>query len=369
MNRLYIDNFRTFQNFEFNPDRVCGIVGQNGSGKTTVFDVLFALKRFLGANAELARTVFSAGSLTRWDTRSRQTIEVDCTGSAGGRFSYTLAIEHDIERADAHIEERLRLDGRDLYRLVNGEVQLFGDAPTGVPRTTFPVDRRRSFLPILTPRHDNTRIMEFMSWVRGVHLFSLNPQRVPETATEEATELHPRGSNFAAWFRSLQVEQPDVVHELRDDLATVIPGFRVIRLTSAGSDERLFRLDCTQGGKPYQLYLGDLSDGQRLLLMLYCIARAIAPRSTLLVFDEPDNYVARDEIQPWLSLLREQCVASGNGTLLIISHHPDIVDYLAPDQLLRFWRTEGPSRVAAVEVHLDAGLSASEILKGSVEGG
>jgi ABC-type glutathione transport system ATPase component len=110
--------------------------------------------------------------------------------------------------------------------------------------------------------------------------------------------------------------------------------------------------------------LNELSDGQRALLVLYTILHAVARQASLLVFDEPDNFVAQAEIQPWLSSLREAVVSSRRGTLLVISHHPEVIDYLAPDQALYLWRGEdGPARVRELEVDREQGLSASEWLK------
>jgi len=111
------------------------------------------------------------------------------------------------------------------------------------------------------------------------------------------------------------------------------------------------------------LNLAELSEGQRALLVLYAIRHMIAERASLVVFDEPDNYLAYEEIQPWLSGMRD-AVLTGNATLLVISHHPEVIDYLAPDQVLRFWRDEaGPTRVEEPKIALATGLTASEAIR------
>jgi len=98
--------------------------------------------------------------------------------------------------------------------------------------------------------------------------------------------------------------------------------------------------------------------------LLYTILHAIPERASLLFFDEPDNYVALAEIQPWLSAMRQAMVDAGKGTLMVASHHPEVIDYLSADQTLYFWRDEdGPARVRNVMVDRKQGLPLSEWLR------
>ena len=39
LKRIYIDNFRCFVNFELNLEKVSLLLGPNGSGKTSIFNV------------------------------------------------------------------------------------------------------------------------------------------------------------------------------------------------------------------------------------------------------------------------------------------------------------------------------------------
>ena len=61
---------------------------------------------------------------------------------------------------------------------------------------------------------------------------------------------------------------------------------------------------------------------------------------TTVCIDEPDNFVATREIQPWLTEIKDRCL-EGSGQALLISHHPEIVDYLGA--AYGTWVERGPN--------------------------
>jgi predicted ATPase len=363
LKRLYVDNIRCLTNFEFVPKKVAALVGPNGGGKSSVYRVMGALSGFLQGG--LADQVFPRNSITRWDTRLKQVLVLHAEGPNGDQYAYTLNLKHLKDGRTVRIdEERLEVNGGLVYRFVGGEVQLFGDDASATPRTTFPFSPTRSFLPLLESRPDNQLIMGFKDWVSRIWLFSPQPQLIRPVSENEERVINSNADNFVSWFRMLTQEQPLVHEALRADLASVVPGLVQVKLTSTGP-AKYINVDCRIAGSPISLELGELSDGQRALMVLYAIKYAIAPRASILFFDEPDNYLAQSEIKPWLGSLRESMEGSG-GTLLVISHHPDVIDYLAPDQVLRLRRTEeGPTRIEVVDFSEARanGITASEMLR------
>jgi len=348
---------------------VSALVGPNGSGKSAVFDVLQALQQMLGPAGASVHEFFNPFTLTRWDTRTTQRVEIEVDIETDS-FTYVLEVSHDPGARTTKIQqEDLRANGQMLYRLSGGEVQLFGDDPLPEPRTRFEIDARRSFIPMLQARADNRRITAFKTWIDRLWLFRLRPEAIAPVSHEEEFHLASDGSNFVSWFRALLQEAPEVQERLRTMLRPIIPGLASMQLSRGGQTDRWMSFRCEVAGQQYTLGLAELSEGQRLLVVLYAVAEAIAQHATQLVFDEPDNFVAESELQPWLSLLRERVAGSGRGSLIVISHHPEVIDYLAADQVLRLWRDDaGPSRVTVLEVDREEGLSASEVLKLQVTG-
>ncbi len=74
--------------------------------------------------------------------------------------------------------------------------------------------------------------------------------------------------------------------------------------------------------------LSELSEGQRCLISLYTILHFRIERGDTVFIDEPDNFIALREIQPWL-LSAEEAVEEHNGQLILVSHHPETLNQWA----------------------------------------
>ena len=85
--------------------------------------------------------------------------------------------------------------------------------------------------------------------------------------------------------------------------------------------------------------------------------------------DEADNFVSLRELQPWLHGLRRATEDEG-AQALIISHNPEVIDYLAAEDAWLFERDDGgPSRTRPLPLETDSGLKASEqIARGWLRG-
>ena len=101
LSRVYIDNYKCFVNFEYKPTRKQLILGDNRSGKSTFFEVLSKLRKFIGEGMQIGE-VFKEETLTRWQNRDLQTFEFDVDGN-GGLYKYSLQVEHN------RIEHKVRV--------------------------------------------------------------------------------------------------------------------------------------------------------------------------------------------------------------------------------------------------------------------
>lgn len=347
-------------NFTFEPGRINLIMGPNGGGKTSLFDVVIGIVRCVCLGWEV-RTAFGTETLTRWDTRTEQRFELDVVLGADS-FAYVLRIAHDRDLGKVSIvEETVVCGGVTLYAYREGKVFLHDN--NGVVGASFSFRPARSFLAEIEPRQENTQLMVFLNHLSEARLLKLLPASISSQSDDESQGLRSDGANFASWYRNLAQERSGELSRLFDNLKKVMPGFDSLALVATGKQGRVrdlvARFEIPGGSEKYDVDFTELSDGQRVLIILYTLLLDIGESGGVLLLDEPENYVALYEVQPWLHALDD---ALGDvGQLLMISHHPEVIDFLAAETPYLFNRIDGgPLRVHQALFDRDSGLSASE---------
>jgi predicted ATPase len=362
LKRLYVDNYKCLVNFELPLQELTLLLGPNGVGKTSVFDVIYGLRKLLEGVAKVPDLdAFPTRTLTRWQDRDLQVFELDAE-LQGDSLGYRLEVQHERATRRARIElERLTGGGRPLFECKRGEVQLYRDDHSRGP--TFAVDWSESALARVAPRQDNRRLTSFLDFIRKVMVCGLYPASFAAESTTEDPLLKRDARNFAAWYRHALQERPDLVPKFTQALKDVIEGFEGIRLEKVGQDTRALMVIFEQHGQRYELRLDEISDGQRALIALYALVHLVAGQGYTLLLDEPDNYVALPEIQPWLIELADSC-GEALSQAVLCSHHPELIDYLGPDRGLLLQReSSGVVTARGLNGNLAAGgLKLSEMV-------
>ena len=362
LKRLYVDNYKCLVNFELPLQDITLLLGPNGSGKSAVFDVIYALRQLLSGTAKVTdRDIFPTSTLTRWQSLERQSIE--CTAVLSGEeMTYRLEIEHDVDTKRARVSlEHLVSQGKPLFSFVAGEVTLYRDNYTEGPK--YSADWSESAMArVAIHKKDNKRLSRFLDFMRRVLVCGLYPHGFAAETAEEQAMLARDGSNFAAWYRHIFQERQDLIPAYLDDVRRVIEGLQGIRLEKVGQEARVFLVAFARGKERYEIRLDELSDGQRALVALYALVRITQGQGYTLFIDEPDNYVALPELQPWLMALKDAC-GDGVPQAVLSSHHPELIDYLGAEAGLWLKRAEGgPATVKPMSPPASGPLKLSEII-------
>ena len=356
LRHIYLDNYKCMVNLHLQFEERTLLLGANGAGKTSVLDAMFALRRLLVDGVKVDdNSAFPPNTLTRWQQRDTQTVVLDVR-LAGEWLKYELEVEHDLAERQARIrrESLASPNGRPLYFCELGEVQLFRDDYTEGPR--FSVDWGESNLGRVPPRPDNTRLTGFLDFMRKVTVCGLHPARFAPETIGEAGVLDRGGSNFADWYRHVLQERTTLTVDFITKLRTVIDGFQGIRLEQMGREARALMVDLEESNQAYSMRFDEISDGQRALIVLYGLVHLTQGHTLLL--DEPDNFVALREIQPWLLELMDAPLPQA----IICSHHPELIDYFGVDGSTLLHREAGLVRTCKPAADDDNGLKLSEIV-------
>jgi predicted ATPase len=360
LSRLYIDNFRGFVNFEHRPARRELILGTNGSGKSSFLDALLLLRQI----AVTGNTLDDYGILhqrTRWSDQARVTWELDAELDEG-KYKYRLVIEPWGDPLRPRIAtETVHCERKPIFEFTNGEVRIYNDKFEH--KVSYEFDWHRSALATMIPRGDNQLLSRFRQWLVSLFCFRINPFVMGSRTDSENLYPNVDLSNIASWYRHHVQADPRQNAALLDSLREAVDGFDVLRLESAGENVRLLLAEFRQpGGKMSKFALNELSDGQRCLLALYMILHFVIAKGGTVVLDEPDNFISLREIQPWLMAVTDS-VEDNKGQVLIISHHPEIINQWAPANGVQFFReASGPVRVERFSADSSSSLLPSELV-------
>lgn len=361
LKRIYVNNYRCLVNFELTLDRLTLLMGPNGGGKSTLFDVLYGIRRLIADNARLTE-VFPPDDLTAWVSSTEQSFELGLEGNEG-LFSYKLVISHtaDLRKQKIH-QECLTHDGKPIFEFLDGQVQLYHDDYTIGPPYSY--DWSMSALAGVAARHDNKKLTWFKEWVRKLFILSLQPKAMASETEDETDWLNRDGTNFSSWYRYISQEHQDKILPLAEELRKVIPGFYAFKLEAAGK-RKILKVGISNDADLHKTVFFDfdrVSDGQRVLIVLYCLLTGMRDLGHTVFLDEPENYLALQEIQPWLMKLNDAC-GEGFPQTVLISHHPELVDYLGAEWGRWLEREPlGQTRVKGMPETTEPGLKLSEIV-------
>jgi hypothetical protein len=252
------------------------------------------------------------------------------------------------------IQEELLVAGIDrdwqtIYQRTIGGARVYDDS--GADSSALLVIPDLSGLSLMEDSPDRTHLSRFKQRLARLHVLQINPQAM--ASASEAEEGRPnRGlANYISWYRHLAQEDPSIAAMLFQHLKDVIDGFNGFRLTPEGARRLDVLIRSAAGHETYDF--SELSDGQRALTALYTVAALLqtskayeASPSVTFCIDEPENYVALAELQPWIQVV-EEALDGSNSQLLLVSHHPEFIDSYAHTDAVRVSRDGGgPARIA-----------------------
>jgi len=355
LTRVYIDNFRSFLNFEYFPERKQLLLGVNGSGKSSLLDAIRFLKSFVEGDSNR----FTQSTRTRWLDRAVQVVELEAQ-LEGKKFEYRVEIGFAGATKEQVVNlERLKVGGTIVFELAEGKIRFF---PSGSESVAVPLQTNRSALHLSLL--SNSDVRRFVDWLGHVHCFDIDayPGQMDESADNEERLPDFELENLAGWYRYLVQSYPAENVACLEALRHCLDGFLTLKFSSEEDGVRKLRAEFKSPTKKMVTYsIAELSEGQRYLIALYMILHFLIARGDTVFIDEPDNFIALREIQPWL-LSAEEAVEEHNGQLILVSHHPETLNQWAKTYGLRLSRERNGQVRAEKFSPDDPGLEPSEVI-------
>jgi len=323
LKRIYIDNFCSLVNFELSFESINLFIGDNGTGKSTVFDVLRRIQNFVLGFFKV-EGAFPGFTCTRWQNISTQQFKLSISGN-GGDYTYELCIGHNLQQS--HIKyERIKFNEQLLLSFNMGEAQVFND--NYLLTFTYPFDWSQSILPFLQLRDDSKKLAWFRKSMERFINVKIFPSQMSGLSQEKNSFLSHGMENYCSWYFSISQDQRKVT-ELTSRLQRILDGFVGFKFDQIDHRNTLLTarfLDKEDKNRIIDYGLHELSDGQKVLIALYSIIYCTKSEDYILCIDEPENFLGLREIQPWLVDLYDFCT-EGKIQALLISHHPEFINY------------------------------------------
>lgn len=357
--RLYVDNYRCLSNFEVRFDRAEVLVGDNGTGKSTALRVVDLLRRLATDPLLDLAEHLGPDSTTRWDTRSAQRFELDLSIDSS-RYRYAVGVDEARPGGPPRIvSEAVLRDGQPLFTRDLERVRFHRSA--SAVEFDLPVGSHHGFFAFLDPQPGADELTRVRDALSRIVVLALDPRHMEAESTSEAARLSVDGSNFSAWYRGFSSAHLGSQAALFAALAEPVPGLSGLQFESLGRIKRLVARFAHRSTR-YALGFDELSDGQRALVVLYALSAQMQDEPMMLFIDEPAAHLALGELQPWVVDAVE--AVAERGQLVLASHHPDLIDYLAARKATLFTRDSGgPVKTELLTVDRDAGLSASDVIR------
>lgn len=347
--KLEIDNYKLFDNFSLELNEGVNLIcGPNGSGKTSIIEVVYALTKFLAmpdyseSSAWPVEKAFPLRTFSRWfievEEREEMSIKLEIERDENVYIYELLVIYNFLDKVARVQSETLKLNENILSQFHEGTISMSTD---DLKQLTFKSDWKRSGLAVASG--NNAKIRSFGQAIASLYAFHLVPALMEQDVERTSDALDMYGKNFASWRLARATERPMKQARVVEQSKYFIPGLVDIGNIKKG-DWSALAVKVEFNGRERDIEFNELSDGQKTLLALYSILENIPDKSTLII-DEPENFLAPGELQPWLEAMNDAW-EERDIQFIIISHNPRTLNWFNKSAII--FRLEGsPPRICA----------------------
>lgn len=359
LDRLYLHNFKTFQNFELqaNSQHSSLIIGKNGAGKSSIARALQVLQS-IGRGTNRVGELVSPRDFFSGPTGQPMRFELE-TRLQGNLYRYVLVLELPEKFKELRVaEELLEVDGTPVYWREQAQVILKRTDQPGVNAPRFMVDWHIVALPLIQVQSETDPVHIFKNWLAQMIVVSPIPQLMQGESTGESLWPARFAENVVDWLAGLLGQYPAAYTTVYSYLKEIMPDLKDFRYESLGKESK--RLVVKFGNDSGQLSLNfdELSEGEKCFFLCAVIVAANQEYGPLLCFwDEPDNFLSVSEVGHFVIHLRR--AFERQGQIFMTSHNEEAIQKFSNENTWLLARDSHlePSTIRLLDdLKLDQGL-------------
>ena len=282
-------------------------------------------------------------------------------------YAYSIGFEFPEGFRELRVlEEALEVDGLPVFSRKLSEVHL---RRSGRDReATFFIDWHMVALPIIQQQLPTDPIHIFKDWLSRTLILRPIPSLMAGHSEEQTLQPNASVTNIGAWFGGIMAHAPSAYGRVYEQLKQVMPDLDDITNPSTGADSRSLALQFSGSKGNIKIPFSDLSDGEKCFVISALVLAANKAYGPLLCFwDEPDNYLAPDEVGQFVVALRKAFLSGGQ--FIATSHNPEAIRRFSDENTLLLRRNSHlePTFVRTLDQIPHSGDLISTLVRGDLE--
>lgn len=351
--QIEIKNYRSFRHVVFdNLPPMVVVVGANGTGKSTLFDVFTFLQDALSQNA--AAAVARRGGFRELVSRGERGpvgITVKFRES-GGRLA-TYAIEIAAKGSQVVVEREVLGYRRGQYGRPWHFVDFSGGTGTAVTNESVygekGAEEKRAEYKLNDPSilaikglgqfREFQVVSEFREMIENWHIsdFHIADAR-PSTEAGYAEHLSERGDNVAQVAQYLYKNHPDRFKRVLEAMRQRVPGVSGVEARTTEDGRLVLRFQDGSFKDPFIARY--VSDGT-IKMFAYLVLLYDPKPHPLLAVEEPENQLYLTLLEELAEEFRDYARPQRGGQVFVSTHSPDFLNGLKLDEIFWLVKKEG----------------------------
>lgn len=356
---IYIDNYRRFTNERIEFDNTALIAGKNGTGKTTLLELMYKLKRFLTNDGSVAhiQNFISVEDLPRWLKKeygvAETIVKLKCK-TEDIVFHYEICVQHTLHRSSCRvISEKLLANEKDLYKfnldLKDTEHSLAVVNTDDDNSREYMIDWNYSGLRIAS--RINSKMRKFLTFIdKNVYIFGIERDW---NCGENWLDIS--NGSFSNWYAKMLTRDIEKAADVLKSYKDFLPNCKRTFINEKTNEFTIEEIGGENGN--FEIKFSELSSGQKKLCLYYAIFKML-PKNSTLFFDEFENHLSQSELQPLYDLAKDM-QDENDLQIILISHNHKTLNWYHDSAIV--FSLEGTPKHTVTEIFpQDSGYSLIE---------